>query len=142
MLLTRVLVIVAASFVLASEATVTINSNQAKISTMAHTMARGGPSQRLLRSYKPVEDDSDGLNDLENLDESEERGGNTEQLKALARGWGLSFSKISNGSIKLTEEQLQAWQAIINAGVQAKRKVARDAHNAAWRAEHNLGRRV
>ncbi|OWZ04256.1 RxLR effector protein [Phytophthora megakarya] len=138
MLLTRVLVIVAASFVLASEATVTMNSNQAKISTMA----RGGSSQRLLRSYKPVEDDSDGLNDLENLDEPEERGGNTEQLKALATDWGLSFSKISNGSIKLTEEQLQAWQAIVNAGVQAKRKVARDAHNAAWRAEHNLGRRV
>ncbi|OWZ13275.1 Avirulence (Avh) protein [Phytophthora megakarya] len=139
MRLSQVLVLAAASFLFASETiAVTMGSNQAKISTVA----RVRPNQRLLRSYKPVEDDSDDQDDLDDLDDSEERGGNTEQLKALARGWGLSFSKISNGSIKLTDEQLQAWQAIINSGVQAKRKFARDAHNAAWRAEHNLGRRV
>ncbi|OWY99634.1 Avirulence (Avh) protein [Phytophthora megakarya] len=139
MRLSQVVVVAVASFLFASEGiALSMDTNQAKILTVA----RGGPSQRLLRSYKPVKDDSDDLDDLEDLDDSEERGGNTEQLQALARSWGLSFSKISNGTIKLTEEQLQAWQAIINAGVKASEKAQRDAHNAKWRRDHNLGRRV
>ncbi|OWZ14303.1 Avirulence (Avh) protein [Phytophthora megakarya] len=134
MLLSRVLVIVAASFLLASETTVTADSNQAKISTVGHD----GSSHRLLRGYKPVEDDSD---DLDDLDETEERGGNS-GLKDLAKSWGLSFSDITSGVVKLNESQYNAWKAMLNKGIDAGKKANRDAYNAAWRKANGYGRRV
>ncbi|OWZ09082.1 Avirulence (Avh) protein [Phytophthora megakarya] len=137
----QVVVVAAASFLFASEAiAVTVDTNQGKISTVA----RGGPSQRLLRSYKAAEDDSDDLDDLddlEDLDDSEERGGNS-ALKDLAKSWNLSYSGIKSGAIKLTEEQHNAWKAIINARIDAGTKAKRDAYNAAWRKENGIGRRV
>ncbi|OWZ20238.1 Avirulence (Avh) protein [Phytophthora megakarya] len=138
MRLSQVLVVAAASFLFASDAiAVTMDTNQAKISTMA----RGGPSQRLLRSYKPVEDDSDGLDDLEDLDDSEERGGNS-GLKDLAKSWGLSYSGIKSGAVRLSESQHNAWKAIVNAGIDAGKKAKRDAFNDAWRKANGYGRRV
>ncbi|POM59937.1 Secreted RxLR effector peptide protein [Phytophthora palmivora] len=135
MRLSQVLVVAAASFLFASEAiTVTMDSNQAKISTVVG----GGPSQRLLRrNEKPVDPDSDDSDDLD-----EERGGNTDQLKALARSWGLSFSGISQGTVRLSEDQLKAWQAIVNAGIKASKREKIAAYNAAWRRENGIGRRV
>ncbi|POM73702.1 Secreted RxLR effector peptide protein [Phytophthora palmivora] len=108
-----------------------MDSNQAKISTVEGD----GPSQRLLRRYE--EPDSDDLDDLD-----EERGGNTDQLKALARSWGLSFSEISKGTVRLTEKQHEAWIAIVNKGIEASKKAKRDAANAVWRRNHGIGRRV
>ncbi|OWZ14096.1 Avirulence (Avh) protein [Phytophthora megakarya] len=132
MRLSQVLVVAAASFLFATETiAVTMDSNQGKISSVA----RGGQSQRVLRSYKPVEDDSD------DLDDSEERGGNS-ALKDLAKSWGLSFSGIQSGVVKLSEEQHNAWTAIVNAGIATSKKTKRDAYNKAWREAHGIGRRV
>ncbi|OWZ04506.1 RxLR effector protein [Phytophthora megakarya] len=117
MRLSQILVAVAASFLFASEAIA---------------------SQRVLRSYKPVEDDSD---DLDDLDDSEERGGNS-ALKDLAKTWGLSYSGIKSGVVRLTEEQHNAWKAILNAGIDAGKKAKRDAYNDAWRKANGIGRRV
>ncbi|OWZ10620.1 Avirulence (Avh) protein [Phytophthora megakarya] len=98
---------VAAAFLFTSEAiAVTVVSNQAKISTVASA----GPNQRLLRSYKPVEEDSD---DLDALDKTEERG-RPSKLQALASSWGLSFDDIVAGTQRLTDEQQTAWIAIVN----------------------------
>ncbi|POM73989.1 Hypothetical protein PHPALM_9109 [Phytophthora palmivora] len=138
MRLSQVLVIGAASFLFAGEAiAVTMDSNQAKISTVA----RGSPSQRLLRKYE--EPDSDDLDDLDDLDylNSEERGIES-KLQALATQWGHSVDDISNGVVKLTEQQHEAWKAIVNKGIDARKKLKRDTANAAWRRDHGLERRV
>ncbi|OWY99928.1 Avirulence (Avh) protein [Phytophthora megakarya] len=131
MRLSQVLVVVAASFLFASETiAVTIDSNQAKISTVAH----GGPNQRLLRRYKePV--DEEPFQDLE------ERG-KTTMLKELAESWGKSYDDIISRVIRLTDKEQKAWTATINKAVDAKRKKHRVAHNAAWRKENGYGRRV
>ncbi|OWZ04483.1 Avirulence (Avh) protein [Phytophthora megakarya] len=135
MRLSQVLVIGAASFLFANEAiAVTMDSNQAKVSTMASA----GPTQRLLRSYKHVEEDSDDLDDLDNL---EERSGNP-ALRDLAKSWSLSFDDIISGAIRLTDEQHNAWKAIVNAGITKGQKKSRDAYNEVWRAKHGYGKRV
>ncbi|OWZ00839.1 Avirulence (Avh) protein [Phytophthora megakarya] len=136
MRLSQVLVVVAASFLFASETiAVTIDSNQAKISTVAH----GGPNQRLLRRYKePVDEEPD---DFYNLQDLEERG-KTTMLTDLANSWSKSYDDIINGVIRLTDDEQKAWIKTINKAVDAKKKKHRDAHNAAWRAKHGLGRRV
>ncbi|POM70262.1 Secreted RxLR effector peptide protein [Phytophthora palmivora] len=135
MRLSQVLVIAAASFLFAGEAiAVTMDSNQAKISTVA----RGSPSQRLLRKYE--ETDSDDLDDLDYLN-SEERGIES-IVQALATQWGHSVDDISNGLVRLTEKQHEAWKAIVNKGIEASKKAKRDAANAAWRRDHGIGRRV
>ncbi|KAG2766060.1 hypothetical protein Pcac1_g22657 [Phytophthora cactorum] len=132
MRLSQVLVVAAASFLFASEAiAVTMDSNQAKISTVA----RGGPSKRLLRSYsKPVEDDSD------DLDDSEERTGNG--LAALATRWGYTVDDITAGIVKLNEKQLKKWQAVLNENIKQRKSEKIKEFNDAWRARHNIGRRV
>ncbi|POM79605.1 Hypothetical protein PHPALM_2678 [Phytophthora palmivora] len=138
MRLSQVLVIAAASFLFAGEAiAVTMDSNQAKISTVA----RGSPSQRLLRKYE--ETDSDDLDDLDDLDylNSEERGIES-KLQALATQWGHSVNDISNGLVRLTGKQHEAWKAIVDKGIEASKKAKRDAANAAWRRDHGIGRRV
>ncbi|POM81405.1 Avirulence protein (Avh) [Phytophthora palmivora] len=131
MRLAQVLLVAAASFLFASEAiAATMDSNQAKISTVVG----GSPSQRLLRrNEKPVDPDLDDSDDLDDLDE--ERGIKTE-LKALAKTWGLSFSDIAKGSVRLSDDQLTAWQAVVNKGIEVKKKVNREAYNAAWRARN------
>ncbi|OWZ07421.1 Avirulence (Avh) protein [Phytophthora megakarya] len=136
MRLSQFLVVVAASFLFASETiAVTIDSNQAKISTVAH----GGPNQRLLRRYKePVDEEPDDLNNLQDLEER----GKTTMLKELAESWGKSYDDIINSVITLTRDEKREWIATINKAVAAKRKKHRDAHNAAWRAENGVGRRV
>ncbi|POM66558.1 Avirulence protein (Avh) [Phytophthora palmivora] len=130
--LSQVLVVAAASFLFASEAiAVTMDSNQAKISTVA----RGSPSQRLLRRYeKPVDPDSDDSDDLDYLN-SEERGIGS-KLQALASSWGHSVDDISNGVVRLTEKQHDAWKAVVNKGIEASKKAKREAANAAWRARN------
>ncbi|OWY90619.1 Avirulence (Avh) protein [Phytophthora megakarya] len=136
MRLSQVLVVTAASFLFASDAiAVTMDSNQAKISTVAH----GGPKQRLLRRYKePVDEEPDDLNNLQDLEER----GKTTMLKELASGWGKSYDDIINRAIRLTDDEQKAWIATINKAVAAKKKKQRDAHNAAWRAANGVGRRV
>ncbi|OWZ06004.1 Avirulence (Avh) protein [Phytophthora megakarya] len=129
MRLSQVLVVATASFFFASEAiAVTEDSNQVKISTLT----RGGPSQRLLRSYsKPVEEDSD---DLDDPDDSEERSGTTEKLKALAKSWNLSYSGVATGPVKLSDEQYSKWKAIVDEGTKARQRARREVHNMEWRA--------
>ncbi|POM79439.1 MoxR-like ATPase in aerotolerance operon, partial [Phytophthora palmivora] len=84
-----------------------MDSNQAKISTVA----RGSPSQRLLRrNEKPVYPDSDDSDDLNNLDDTEERG---LTLSDLAAQWGHSVDDISNGIVRLTKEQHDACDDIV-----------------------------
>ncbi|OWZ09366.1 Avirulence (Avh) protein [Phytophthora megakarya] len=142
MRLSQVLVVVAASFLFASETiAVTIDSNQAKISTVAH----GGPNQRLLRRYKePVDEepeDDEEPDDLNNLQDLEERG-KTEMLKDLANSWGKSYDDIINSVIRLTDDEQKAWIKTINNAVAEKKKTSRDAYNANWRRENGYGRRV
>ncbi|OWZ12531.1 Avirulence (Avh) protein [Phytophthora megakarya] len=134
--LSQILVAVAASFLFASEAiAVTMDSNQAMVSTVA----RGDPDQRLLRRYKePVEEDSDDLNNLQDLEER----GKTTMLKELANSWGKSYDDIINRVIRLTDDEQKAWIATINKALGAKKKKQIHAYNAAWRAEHGYGRRV
>ncbi|GMF58911.1 unnamed protein product [Phytophthora fragariaefolia] len=92
MRLSQVLVIAAASILFASEAiAVTMDSNQAKISTVA----RGGSRQRFLRSYKKtVEDDSD------DLDEERVR---TTALETLAKSWAAGADLNINKSLRVDE---------------------------------------
>ncbi|OWZ00552.1 hypothetical protein PHMEG_00028226 [Phytophthora megakarya] len=114
---------VAESFLFVSEAiALAMDPNQAKISTVAG----GDQSLRVLRSYKPVEDDSD------KRDATEERGGNS-ALKDLAKTWCHSYSCIKLDVAQLTEKQHNAWKAIVNAGIDAGKKTKRDAYNKAWR---------
>ncbi|POM57996.1 Avirulence protein (Avh) [Phytophthora palmivora] len=140
MRLSQVLVVAAASFLFASEAiAVTMDSNQAKISTVAH----GDTSQRLLRrNEKPVDpdsDDSDDLDDLDNLDDTEERG---PTLSQLAAKWGHSVDDISNGVVKLSERRYEKWRTALNEAIEASKKAKREAANAAWRARNGYGRRL
>ncbi|OWZ00614.1 RxLR effector protein [Phytophthora megakarya] len=116
MRLSQVLVVVAASFLFASETiAVTIDSNQAKISTVAH----GGPNQRLLRRYKePVDEEPDDLNNLQDLEER----GITTMLQELASTWGKSYDDIINRVITLTGDEKKAWRTTINKAVDAKKK--------------------
>ncbi|OWZ18733.1 Avirulence (Avh) protein [Phytophthora megakarya] len=138
MRLSQVLVFAGASIIFESGVTaVTIDSNQAKISMVAGA----SPSQRLLRSYKPVEDDSVDVDDFFDLDDSEERGGNS-ALKDLARSWGFSLSDIQSGVVKLTEEQLKTWIEIVNQSITASKKAKVAAYNDAWRKSNGYGRRV
>ncbi|POM80734.1 Avirulence protein (Avh) [Phytophthora palmivora] len=128
MRLSQVLVVAAASFLFASETiAVTMDSNEAKLSTVA----RGGPSQRLLRRYE--EPDSD------DLDDTEERG---PTISELAAKWGHSVDDISNGVVRLSEKQLKKWQDALNDAIAASKKAKRDAANAAWRRENGFERRV
>ncbi|POM70658.1 Avirulence protein (Avh) [Phytophthora palmivora] len=131
MRLTQVLVVATASFLFASEAiAVTMDSNQAKISTVA----RGGPSQRLLRSYKNhVEDDSD------NFDDSEERGPMTE-LRTLATKWGYSIDDIVTGSARLSDKQNKKWLNALNTGMETNKRAKLEAASAARRAANGIGR--
>ncbi|POM62647.1 Avr1b-1 Avirulence-like protein [Phytophthora palmivora] len=130
MRLSQVLVVAAASFLFASEAiAVTVDSNQAKI-----TVVGGSPSQRLLRKYE--EPDSDVLDDLEN---TEERG---RSIYDLAAKWGHSVDDIQNRVVKLSEKRQEKWQAALNEAIAAKKKAKIQAHNAAWRREHGIGRRL
>ncbi|EGZ10416.1 hypothetical protein PHYSODRAFT_287041 [Phytophthora sojae] len=143
MRLSQVLVVAAASFLFASEAiAVTTDSVQAKITTVA----RGGPSQRLLRSYsKPAEEndsaDSEkwGFTTEELDDDSEERGltsGQIESLTKLANKWGHSYDDLVNGVVRLSEKKQQKWIDRVNAYIKENKKAQREAYNAAWRAEH------
>ncbi|POM61477.1 RxLR effector peptide [Phytophthora palmivora] len=135
MRLSQVLVVAAASFLFASEAiAVTADSNQAKLSTVA----RVGPSQRLLRRYE--EPDSD---DLDDLDDTEERG---RSIYDLATKWGHSVDDIKSGAVRLSESRLKKWQTALNEAIDAKKKAERVAHNAgvsaAYRKAYGLERRA
>ncbi|GMF16556.1 unnamed protein product [Phytophthora fragariaefolia] len=110
---------------------VTMDSNQAKISTVA----RGGSRQRFLRSYKKtVEDDSD---DLDDLDEERVR---TTALETLAKSWGYTYDDIVKRVVTLTDDQYRAWRHLLNKGVDASKKARRDAFNADWRRAHGIER--
>ncbi|POM64197.1 Avr1b-1 Avirulence-like protein [Phytophthora palmivora] len=120
MRLSQVLVVAAASFLFASETiAVTMDSNQAKISTVEG----GGPSQRLLRRYE--EPDSD---DLDDLDDTEERG---RTIYDLAAKWGHSVDDIQNGVVKLSESRYEKWRTALNEAIEAKKRAKREAANAA-----------
>ncbi|OWZ10812.1 Avirulence (Avh) protein [Phytophthora megakarya] len=135
--LSQVVVVAAASFLFASKAiAVTADTNQAKISMVA----RGGPSQRLLR-YKPVKDDSYDIDDLDDLGETEERGF-TSDLQALARSWSLSYDDIAAGTQRLTHDQQKEWTAIVNKAITKSQRKNREAYNAKWRKENGYERRV
>ncbi|POM79052.1 Avr1b-1 Avirulence-like protein [Phytophthora palmivora] len=132
MRLSQILMVAAASFLFASETiAVTMDSNQAKISTVVG----GTPSQRLLRRYE--EPDSD------DLDDTEERG---PTISELAAKWGKSVDEIQNSVVRLSEKRQKKWQAALNEAYAAKKKAERVAHNAmmsaAYRKARGLERRV
>ncbi|OWY94008.1 Avirulence (Avh) protein [Phytophthora megakarya] len=135
MRLTQVVVVAAVSFLFTSDViAVTMDSNQAKVSAVAGA----DPSHRFMRSYKPVEEDSD---DLDVIDETEERGG-TSKLQDLARSWGLSYDEIATGTQRLTHDQQIAWTAVVNKAIAKSQKKSRDAYNAAWRKANGYERRL